>query len=551
MLITNVTLRGKPIALAENSNHNSSNVVTVLMGSNGCGKSRVFQAICTAFIRSSQSSRITFDDRDIENLIIDDSFDSVSYSIDDDSHLICVEKRTFIENYDLGDGKYLRLFANFPYRGNSSISVDTNTNDKSVINSLSDSFLSKVEWQSKQLLLIKNGNAVPELNLPSKILAITGSPYDKFPFSGTYARNGFPANYVYLGSREKRQAGARFNRSYLSSKFDQLGASFIKLLLKPKREQFDFSTVLDFLNLSYKFTLKLVLNERIREEELTKDRILELVRGVKFFKNKEHNEICEENQKDELSSKLLRALEYVTRGRLKEHRSHFDPLKLPCVVELNNEQCDNDYLNSLAILSDYDLIELEDVEFSKCTNQQKFLLSQASSGELSLLFTMSSIAAEIKDDTLILIDEPELSLHPEWQLKLLPLITSTFSKYRKCHFIIATHSPNIVSSIPRKNAYVVDLGSNNAVLMPSEVYHNRSVDFQLARAFNAPGNSNEYLIKTAINIFSKVKENKYFDEDDLDNLKLLNNLSNYIPDKDPVLELIEMLNEVHGKYGRN
>ena len=87
--------------------------------------------------------------------------------------------------------------------------------------------------------------------------------------------------------------------------------------------------------------------------------------------------------------------------------------------------------------------------------------------------------------------------------------------------------------------------------MLSEDYHNRSSDFQLAKVFESPGNSNEYLIKLAINIFAKVKVNKAFDEQDFQNLEFMNSIRESLPEKDSVIELIEMLNEVYQKYGRN
>lgn len=64
-------------------------------------------------------------------------------------------------------------------------------------------------------------------------------------------------------------------------------------------------------------------------------------------------------------------------------------------------------------MANYDLIELVDIKFIK--NKKYFHLTEASSGELSLIFNLLSIAGEIENESLILIDEPEISLHPEWQ----------------------------------------------------------------------------------------------------------------------------------------
>jgi len=46
---------------------------------------------------------------------------------------------------------------------------------------------------------------------------------------------------------------------------------------------------------------------------------------------------------------------------------------------------------------------------------------------------------------IILIDEPELSLHPSWQNRVLK-IYEKFAEQNNCQIIIATHSPHIIGS---------------------------------------------------------------------------------------------------------
>jgi len=55
---------------------------------------------------------------------------------------------------------------------------------------------------------------------------------------------------------------------------------------------------------------------------------------------------------------------------------------------------------------------------------------------------------------LILIDEPDLHLHLDWQRQYIAKLIDTFSAVPeniKMHFIIATHSPFIVSDLPKEN----------------------------------------------------------------------------------------------------
>lgn len=104
---------------------------------------------------------------------------------------------------------------------------------------------------------------------------------------------------------------------------------------------------------------------------------------------------------------------------------------------------------------------LEDLSISVETRnktQSKFIksrieenLREFSNGQTALEF----FDKELKEDSLYLLDEPENSLSPKFQIELIQLI-SELSRFFKCQFIIATHSPFLLS-IP--NAKIYDLDS--------------------------------------------------------------------------------------------
>jgi putative ATP-dependent endonuclease of OLD family len=73
-----------------------------------------------------------------------------------------------------------------------------------------------------------------------------------------------------------------------------------------------------------------------------------------------------------------------------------------------------------------------------------FLVTAASSGEKELLTYLFSIYALNIRDALIVIDEPELHLHPRWQAILLGLFERLSTETRN-QFLLATHSPVFVS----------------------------------------------------------------------------------------------------------
>jgi len=73
-----------------------------------------------------------------------------------------------------------------------------------------------------------------------------------------------------------------------------------------------------------------------------------------------------------------------------------------------------------------------------------FLVSAASSGERELLTYLFAIFALNVRNAVIIVDEPELHLHPRWQTALFALFDK-LSKSTGNQFIIATHSPTFIS----------------------------------------------------------------------------------------------------------
>jgi len=87
----------------------------------------------------------------------------------------------------------------------------------------------------------------------------------------------------------------------------------------------------------------------------------------------------------------------------------------------------------------------------KNDNRTLFTIDELSTGEKTLLSKVLYLYFQDYKDKVILIDEPELSLHPSWQNKVLK-IYENFAKQNNCQIIIATHSPHIIASA--KNEYL-------------------------------------------------------------------------------------------------
>jgi len=75
-------------------------------------------------------------------------------------------------------------------------------------------------------------------------------------------------------------------------------------------------------------------------------------------------------------------------------------------------------------------------------------LDTFSTGEKQIIYRVGYLLKDLEnlDGALILIDEPETSLHPKWQRKYVPFIMDVFVDL-DIQFIIATHSPYILQGI--------------------------------------------------------------------------------------------------------
>lgn len=94
--------------------------------------------------------------------------------------------------------------------------------------------------------------------------------------------------------------------------------------------------------------------------------------------------------------------------------------------------------------------------FSLSYGERSILLSNA------LIF--ESVLRKDNDGILICLDEPDLSLHPEWQKKYMHEIVNMFSKVSKnFHFLITSHSPFILSDIPKENVIFLEDGKQVVV----------------------------------------------------------------------------------------
>ena len=118
--------------------------------------------------------------------------------------------------------------------------------------------------------------------------------------------------------------------------------------------------------------------------------------------------------------------------------------ELQRLLVINNEVLNKQLITALNIMfseskKDVSLNNKFELEFK--VNNEILNFPQLSSGERQVIYILLKVAIATKDNALILMDEPEISLHLSWQEKLLAQIREINPNSQ---IIIVTHSPAIV-----------------------------------------------------------------------------------------------------------
>ena len=92
--------------------------------------------------------------------------------------------------------------------------------------------------------------------------------------------------------------------------------------------------------------------------------------------------------------------------------------------------------------------------FFKNNLGEKISIDDLSTGEKELLSKIFYLYISDIKNSIILIDEPEISLHPSWQNRIVK-IYKNFAKQNNNQIIIATHSPQIVASTPNESLRIL------------------------------------------------------------------------------------------------
>ena len=166
-------------------------------------------------------------------------------------------------------------------------------------------------------------------------------------------------------------------------------------------------------------------------------------------------------------------------------------------------------------------------------------LAQASSGELTLIATFAFLSTRMREGAVVLVDEPENSLHPRWQSEYCSRLVDLFHLYSPSVFL-ASHSPLIVSgaesnSIDTRIVTLPVTGASDHIDGGA-----KSIDGILLEAFGVVSPASHYLSELITELLSNLSLGKQDLESVQREIRRLRKLSYDAKQKDFLAGVIEL-----------
>lgn len=457
----------------KNKNIFEAPYATLIIGPNSTGKSLLLKEISDIFLHLKKVK-----ERQSDILISYGSYFEISYSIFEDNFII--------KNYHTEKDKIKRL----------------------------------------PLAITKNGKdvLVSELELPVNIIVSSLLLNDKFTVNKDY-----PDYYKYLGIRNLKTpsvAGTKNNiKRTLDLIYDKLGDNQTEITYK-------IQSLLKFLNYdeAFRVNYKLKYKDYFFHQPLTIDRFDFLFQnfnvpnkgfskrkdsefipfGVRYYKSN-----VEKNKK--LKSDIVEFINYI-----REIQSN------NLSIDIFTDKIPLNYYSILGDLNSLDLISFPQLSLKR--RDKSLDINEISSGEYHILMSFIGIYASINHNSLILIDEPEISLHPNWQMRYISYLKEIFKDYQSCHFLITSHSHFFASDLDGRHSKIIGLRRD---------IDDKIEKVDLPKDLDTYGWSAEEILYSVFNVRSV---RNYFLEQDL--TMLLGLIGQNSKDKKQITELVERIDKL-------
>ena len=383
----------------------------------------------------------------------------------------------------------------------------------------------------KNYLTKINGHfcSLNDLRIPS-IVACHFGAFDKFPTQkvngSTQTRYDVPY-YKYVG--------AHVNGNMISSSAIAFRLLFTLNERMDDRQRQNICSILDIIGYDHRVSLSYSLVMKSKTDGAALDAIKQ-----RLNKDKEYTNL-DKQQRNAKITQLYNFYKKKTSTGNSRHDYDID-FDVDIVKDDSHEELQNIYK-----LKQCDLVNSPNVIFHK---QGSDITSEdMSSGEFAMLSTVLSISAAANNPhTLVLLDEPELSLHPNWQMTLIDNVDRALSN-QVCQLLIATHSHMLVSDLPMKRSSVTqvekDERGNLLANGISECTYGWSAEEVLLKVFKTATDRNRYFGERIGKLLEKMSNNTISPKDVKAEIKDLKEISMHLSDMDPMKMILNTIVETY------
>lgn len=358
--------------------------------------------------------------------------------------------------------------------------------------------------------------ASKKLRVPT-IVACNFGAFDKFPVQKVNGSSQTRYDVPYY-----KYVGAHVNGNMISSSAIAFRLLFALKENMDDRQRQNLSSILDFIGYDHTITLNYSIVLKSKKNGSVYDHVLQHVQ-----KDKEYSKLTSEQR----SNKVRELYDfYKNKEFAKQPTCNYD-------IDIDqNSLAANEDLNYIYKLKQYDLVQATSVVFYK--NGKQIASEEMSSGEFAMLSMVLSISTASSDShTLILIDEPELSLHPNWQMTIIDNLDRAL-KDQVCHLLIATHSHMLVSDLPMNRSSVhrweKDDDGNLIANRIEENTYGWSAEEVLLKVFKTATDRNRYFGERIAKLLEQMGNDTISKEAVADELNELQEISQHLSDVDPM-----------------
>lgn len=356
--------------------------------------------------------------------------------------------------------------------------------------------------------------ASKKLRVPT-IVACNFGAFDKFPVQKVNGSSQTRYDVPYY-----KYVGAHVNGNMISSSAIAFRLLFALKENMDDRQRQNLSSILDFIGYDHTITLNYSIVLKSKKNGSVYDHVLQHV-----LKDKEYSKLTSEQR----SNKVKELYDfYKNKEFAKQPTCNYD-------IDIDqNSLAANEDLNYIYKLKQYDLVQATSVVFYK--NGKQIASEEMSSGEFAMLSMVLSISTAASDShTLILIDEPELSLHPNWQMTIIDNLDRAL-KDQVCHLLIATHSHMLVSDLPMNRSSVSqwekDKDGNLIANRIEENTYGWSAEEVLLKVFKTATDRNRYFGERIAKLLEQMGNDTISKEAVADELNELQEISQHLSEVD-------------------